>query len=91
MELYQNRKQEDKNSRCHREQLCQLEADMAKLKANELENVQIEGLDYSDAWDFCDAFVASADVNGTPLTDDQLEDLNENPDLVYELVLQFLL
>lgn len=51
-----------------------------------IDNVKIEGIDYRDAFDFCDAFIASADYNGKPMTDEQLDELNEDRDFVYECV-----
>ena len=49
----------------------------------------IEGIDYSDAPDFCDAFIAGGTFeDGTPLDDDTLDELNEDTDLVYEAVLR---
>lgn len=49
----------------------------------------IEGIDYSDAPDFCDAFIASGTFeDGTPLDDATLDELNEDTDLVYEAVLR---
>lgn len=39
-----------------------------------MNNVQIEGIDYSDSPDFCDAFIAYAEhADGTPFTEAELE------------------
>jgi hypothetical protein len=51
-----------------------------------IENVQVEGIDFADYPDFCDAFIASADRNGTPLNEEELEELNEDKDFVYECI-----
>jgi len=53
---------------------------------SQLDNIKIEGIDYSDAPDFCDAFISSADYKGVPLTDDELDVLNDDRDFVYEQV-----
>ena len=49
--------------------------------------VRIEDVDSNDYPDFCDAFISEAEfVDGTPLTDEQLEKFTEeNPELVYEM------
>lgn len=48
----------------------------------------IEDIDFRDAPDFCDAFIASGTFeDGTPLDDDTLDELNEDSDLVYNLVI----
>lgn len=48
------------------------------LKFEEVTNIEIDGVDMTDYPDFCDAFILSADkLDGTPLTDVELEDLND--------------
>jgi hypothetical protein len=51
-----------------------------------IDNVKVEGIDTKDYPDFCDAFIASADYGGEPMTDEQLEELNNDRDYVYECV-----
>ena len=51
-----------------------------------IDNIEIEGIDTKDCPDFCDAFIASADYDGNPMTDYQLEEINEDGDFVYECV-----
>jgi hypothetical protein len=61
------------------------------LRNTNLTDVQIEGIDYNDAMDFCDAYVSYAVYEDTlePLSDEDLDELNSNhSDLVYELVLE---
>lgn len=53
-------------------------------------NVKFEGLDFNDYPDYCDAFIVSAELNGIPLTDEQIEDLNDNSFVKHELLNQFL-
>ena len=53
-----------------------------------IDNIEVDGIDTKDYPDFCDAFIASADYNGHPMTDKELEELNANHyDFVYECVL----
>jgi len=51
-----------------------------------IDNIEVDGIDTKDYPDFCDAFIASADYNGIPMTDEQLDELNEDIDFVYECV-----
>jgi hypothetical protein len=51
-----------------------------------IDNIQVEGIDTNDYPDFCDAFIASADYDGKSMTDEQLDELNEDSDFVYECV-----
>jgi len=53
-----------------------------------VDNVEIDGIDYNDYPDFCDAFISNADYNGEPMSDDMVDYINENyPDYVYEQVI----
>ncbi len=59
---------------------------MTKFKYNKIDNVVLDGIHHWDYPDYCDAFIDSADYDGKPMTDEQLDDLNEDSDLVFELV-----
>lgn len=60
------------------------------MNYSRVDNIEIEGIDHSDAPDFCDAFIASADYNGREMTDDELDELNEDSDFVYQSLLDYL-
>ena len=51
-----------------------------------IDNIEVDGIDTNDYPDFCDAFISSADYNGEPMTDDQLDKLNDDGDFVHECV-----
>jgi hypothetical protein len=55
----------------------------------DITNVEFEGIDYSDYPDFCDAYIVSAELDGVPMTEAQLEALNES-DLRYELLMDYI-
>ena len=55
----------------------------------DITNVEFEGIDYSDYHDFCDAYIVSAKLDGVPMTEAQLEALNES-DLRYELLMDYI-
>jgi hypothetical protein len=59
-----------------------------KIDINKIENLEVDGIDTRDYPDFVDAFISYAEIDGEPLTDEQLYELtNEYPDLVYDLVI----
>jgi len=61
------------------------------MDLNKITNIGIDGIDFNDAYDFVDAFICSADLDGVKMTDDQLDYLNENhSDFVYDSVLNFI-
>jgi len=51
-----------------------------------IDNIEVDGIDTKDYPDFCDAFISSADYDGKSMTDEQLDELNEDGDFVYECV-----
>ena len=52
-----------------------------------VENVEIDGIDFADYPDFCDAFISSADYDGKPMTEEQIADLEEAyPDWLYDQI-----
>ena len=52
-----------------------------------VDNIEIEGIDYSDYPEFTDAFISSADYKGEPMNEEELEELNKDYDLVYDQVI----
>jgi len=58
-----------------------------KLDLSKIENVYIDGIDYGDYPDFCDAYLESGEINGRELTDEEIEFVNEEcPEWVYEML-----
>jgi len=55
-----------------------------------IDNIEFEDIYLSDAPDFVDAFISSADLDGVPMDETQLNDLNEDRDFVYEQVIKYL-
>ena len=51
-----------------------------------IDNVVIEGIEEKDYPDFCDAFVSSADYDGEPMTDEMIDRVNDDSDLLYDLI-----
>jgi len=55
-----------------------------------IKNVEFDNIDYTDYPDFCDAFICYAELDGVEMTDDQLDKLNDDVDLVYELLTDYI-
>jgi len=53
-------------------------------------NIVWSGIDYKDYPDFVDAYIDSADLNDEPCTDEELDELNDDYDLKYELLMNHL-
>lgn len=56
------------------------------MNTKQITNVKVEGIDFKDYPDFCDAFISSADYKGIPMTEKQLDQINEDSDFVYEAI-----
>ncbi len=62
-----------------------------KLDLNKIDNMEFDGIDFRDYPDFVDAYVYAADYDGEPMTDEQLDYLNDaHYDFVNEQVYQSL-
>lgn len=51
-----------------------------------IEDVIVSGIDMNDYPDFCDAFIESAKLNGREMSEEELDELNDDKDFVYEKV-----
>ena len=60
------------------------------MNYKKIDNIEIDGIDTKDYPDFCDAYISSADYDGVPMTDEQLDELNEDGDYVYENIMDYL-
>ena len=59
---------------------------MTKFEYTKITNVVLDGIHHWDYPDYCDAFIDSADYDGKEMTDEQLNELNEDYELIHELV-----
>jgi len=55
-----------------------------EMDLSKIDNIKFDDVDYNDYPDFCDAFISSADYNGEPMDEDQLELLNEDREFIHE-------
>jgi len=49
-------------------------------------NIEVDGIDFNDYPDFCDAYIYSAEYDGVEMTDEQLDELNEDSEFVHDCV-----
>ena len=66
------------------------EKEIKVMDYKKIDNIEIDGIDTKDYPDFCDAYISSADYDGVPMTDEQLDELNEDGDYVYEHIMDYL-
>jgi len=58
-----------------------------KMDYKKINNIEVDGIDTKDYPDFCDAYIVSADYDSKPMTDDQLEEINEDGDFQHECIM----
>lgn len=63
---------------------------MESKNGGKIDNIELDGIDTKDYPDFSDAFIISADINGIPMTEEEIEELNEDGDFVHQAVLDHL-
>lgn len=61
------------------------------MDKNLITDIVIDEIDSEDYPDFCDAYISAAKYNGIPLTDEELDELNEDDDFRYTEVMEFFL
>jgi hypothetical protein len=50
----------------------------------------IDGIDHSDYPDYCDAYITEATYDGEEVTEEQLEEINNDSQFVYDAVMDWL-
>ena len=57
------------------------------IDTTKVTDVEIEDVMLSYFPDFCDAYIASATYDGRDMTEEELEELNDDTDFVYKAVI----
>ena len=60
------------------------------LERAKISNLEFSGIDKSDHPDYCDAYISGGDYDGEEMTEEQLEELNDDSDFVHEELYKFL-
>ena len=53
-----------------------------------IDDIEIDGIDHKDYPDYCDAYISNATYDGKPMTDEQLDEINEDSMFVHEGVMK---
>ena len=51
-----------------------------------IDNIEVDGIDTNDYPDFCDAFIVSANYDGQPMSEAQIDELNEDSSFLHDCV-----
>ena len=58
------------------------------MEYKKIDNIEVDGIDTKDYPDFVDAFICAAHYDGKPMTDEQLEEINNDGDFKYNAVIE---
>ena len=67
-----------------------MDKSIKKLNSSKIDNIEVSDIFEWDCPDYVDAFIASADYDGKPMTDEQLNEINNDSGFVYECVMNHL-
>jgi len=57
------------------------------LDYSKISNIELEDISMRDYPDFSDAYISYADYDGVPMTSEQLDELNNDGDFVYDAIM----
>jgi len=60
------------------------------LDYKKIEDIQFEGIDHKDYPDYCDAYISQAEYDGRPMTEEELEELNDDSCFVHQKLIEHL-
>ena len=62
-----------------------------KIDFKKVEVLEVSDINHYDYPEYCDAYISEADYNGNPMSDEMLDEINDNyPDFVYKKVWEFI-
>ena len=57
-----------------------------KMDYKKIDNIEVDVIDSKDYPDVCDAYIVREDYDGVPMTDKQLDEINEDGDFQHECI-----
>jgi hypothetical protein len=55
-----------------------------------IKDIEFDGINHNDYPDYCDAYIVRAEYNGEEMTENQLNELNNDIDFVYGKLMDYL-
>lgn len=53
-------------------------------------NIEVDGINHNDYPDYVDSYISYAEYDGVEMTDEQLDEINEDSEFVYDCVMEHL-
>lgn len=61
-----------------------------EIDYSKIDNIVFGDVRYNDYPDLCDAYIESADYDGNPMSEEMLDEIDEDSQFVYESLLNYL-
>jgi len=61
-----------------------------KIDYSKIEIIEIDGINHGDYPDYVDAYISEADYNGKTMSDEMLDEVNDNDQFRYEAVWDYI-
>ena len=58
-----------------------------KMDYKKIDNIEVDGIDTKDYPYFSNAYILSADYDGIPMTEEQLDEINDDGDFQHECIM----
>jgi len=61
-----------------------------KIDYKKVEVIEIDGVNHGDYPDYVDAYISEAEYDGKPMTDEMIDEINDNDQFRYEAVWDYI-
>ena len=61
-----------------------------KIDYKKVEVIEIDGINHGDYPDYVDAYITEAEYDGKPMTDEMIDEINDNDQFRYEAVWDYI-
>ena len=61
-----------------------------KIDFKKVEVIEVDGINHYDYPDYVDAYISEADYDGKPMSDEMLDEINDDDQFRYESVMEYL-
>lgn len=58
------------------------------MDKSKVSNIEFDGIDHNDYPDYCDVYITNAEYDGREITEEELQELNEDTEFIYEKLIE---
>ena len=61
-----------------------------KIDYNKIKVLEVDNINHYDYPEYCDAYISEADYDGNPMSDEMLDEINDDDQFKYEAVMEYI-